>query len=175
MKPVHLAYLCIVLTSTALLAQTNPVSLNQPPVRVSSAPGGLSLTASQTSEGGAGIRHFSALPAGFEENVGQFPSSARFVAHLHGYSVYFSRSEMLLVFRSKGKNGKGAEVVHIVLAGSNGGAEPQGVEPLAGVANYYLGDDPAAWKTGVHRFRQVRYQDVYSGVDLVSYGNRTNF
>src|SRR5439155_12260519 len=38
--------------------------------------------------------------------------------------------------------------------------------------NYFLGSDPSQWRAGVRTFSQVRYQSVYSGVDLVYYGNQ---
>ena len=53
------------------------------------------------------------------------------------------------------------------------GANPSGARPenlLPGVSNYFLGDDPRAWRTGVPHYERVRYQDVYPGVDLVYYG-----
>ena len=40
---------------------------------------------------------------------------------------------------------------------------------LPGVSNYFLGDDPRAWRTGVPHYERVRYVDVYPGMDLVYY------
>jgi hypothetical protein len=50
--------------------------------------------------------------------------------------------------------------------------QPIGAVPLPGVANYFIGSNPAAWHTNIPTYRQVRYTDVYSGVDLVYYGNQ---
>ena len=53
------------------------------------------------------------------------------------------------------------------------GASPRAARPenlLPGVSNYFLGDDPRAWRTGVPHYERVRYEDVYPGVDLVYYG-----
>ena len=53
------------------------------------------------------------------------------------------------------------------------GANPSGARPenlLPGISNYFLGDDPRAWRTGVPHYERVRYEGVYPGVDLVYYG-----
>jgi PKD repeat protein len=39
--------------------------------------------------------------------------------------------------------------------------------PLPGLLNFYLGDDPAMWRTEVRRYTQVVYEDLYYGIDLV--------
>jgi hypothetical protein len=39
------------------------------------------------------------------------------------------------------------------------------------VTNYLLGNDPSRWRTGIVSFAQVRYGEVYPGVDLVYYGS----
>jgi hypothetical protein len=57
------------------------------------------------------------------------------------------------------------------LGGANATPAGVGEAALPGVAHYYLGNDPAAWRTNVPTYRQVRYRDVYDGVDLVYYGS----
>ncbi len=44
--------------------------------------------------------------------------------------------------------------------------------PLPGRVNYFLGNDPQAWRTAVPTYAQVKYEDVYPGVDLLWYGNQ---
>ncbi len=43
-------------------------------------------------------------------------------------------------------------------------------ERLPGVSHYFLGNDPAAWRSGVPHFRRVRVRDLYPGIDAVYYG-----
>ena len=38
-------------------------------------------------------------------------------------------------------------------------------------SNYFIGNDPANWRTGVSNFGGVKYAEVYAGVDLVYRGN----
>lgn len=38
---------------------------------------------------------------------------------------------------------------------------------LPGHSNYFIGDDPAAWRTNVESYETVQYAAVYEGIDLV--------
>src|SRR5215831_3457521 len=58
------------------------------------------------------------------------------------------------------------------LAGEASAAHLMGTEPLPGKSNYFLGNDPAKWRTGIPQFAGVRYDNVYPGIDLVFYGNQ---
>ena len=49
-------------------------------------------------------------------------------------------------------------------------SQPQGREARSGLINYLRGDDPAAWVTGVQRYQELWYQDLYPGIDLRYYG-----
>ena len=58
------------------------------------------------------------------------------------------------------------------LVGANPNAEVLGENELPGKSNYFLGNDPAKWRTNVPTYAKVRYKDVYPGIDLVYYGNQ---
>jgi hypothetical protein len=47
-----------------------------------------------------------------------------------------------------------------------------GEAPLPGRANYFLGNDPARWRTDVPTYARVRYPAVYPGIDQVWYGRQ---
>jgi hypothetical protein len=64
------------------------------------------------------------------------------------------------------------DVVRMQLAGANAKVEPVGVERLPGSSSYFLGNDPAKWRSDIPSFAKVRYAGVYPGVDLVYYGNQ---
>jgi hypothetical protein len=49
---------------------------------------------------------------------------------------------------------------------------PSAESLLPGRANYFLGNEPALWKTNVQRYGALRYADVYPGVDLVLHGTQ---
>jgi hypothetical protein len=63
----------------------------------------------------------------------------------------------------------GLEVV-----GARQSGHGQALQPLPGKVNYYLGDDPKSWRTGIPTFGRVSYRGVYPGIDLTFYGNQRN-
>ena len=63
-------------------------------------------------------------------------------------------------------------MVKLDLVGASEQAHPQGEEMLAGSTNYFVGNDPAKWRSNVAGYARVRYANIYPGVDLVYYGNQ---
>ena len=55
--------------------------------------------------------------------------------------------------------------------GANPNAQVAGESALSGTANYFIGNDPAKWRTAVPLFERVRVTGLYPGVNLVYYGN----
>ena len=47
----------------------------------------------------------------------------------------------------------------------------QGVTMLGGETNYFLGNDPARWRTHVKHFAEAAASGVLPGVDMIAYGN----
>src|SRR5207245_9423579 len=62
--------------------------------------------------------------------------------------------------------------VRLSLADANPAAEVSGEARSEATANYFIGNDPALWRTAVPVFERVRYHGVYPGIDLVYYGNQ---
>src|SRR5262249_14684163 len=56
------------------------------------------------------------------------------------------------------------------LVGVNPGVAIEAGETRPGVHNYFIGNDPAKWRTGVRRYADVVYRDVWAGIDLKLYG-----
>ena len=50
-------------------------------------------------------------------------------------------------------------------------ARMSGRRLLEGRANYFVGQDPAKWVTGVPRFAAVRYHAIYPGINLTVTGD----
>jgi hypothetical protein len=61
--------------------------------------------------------------------------------------------------------------VRMSLAGANRNTSITGLDELPGKSNYFIGNDPAKWRTNVPTYAKVKYQSVYPGIDLVYYGN----
>jgi hypothetical protein len=64
------------------------------------------------------------------------------------------------------------QVMRMRLMGGNAQARVVGLDELPGRSNYFIGNDPKKWRTNVPSYAQVRYEDVYPGVDLVYYGTQ---
>jgi uncharacterized repeat protein (TIGR01451 family) len=109
------------------------------------------------------------LPLRFEPNQGQTDSQVRFLARGAGYGLFLTPDQAVLSLRSPDRS---ASVVRMQLAGANPAARVSGADPLPGKSNYFIGNDPARWRTDIPQFARVRYQDVFPGVDLVYYGNQ---
>ncbi len=56
-------------------------------------------------------------------------------------------------------------MARITFPGSNG-VTPQGVQEMPHRSNYFIGNDPSKWRTGVRSYREIVYSDLYDGIDL---------
>jgi hypothetical protein len=120
------------------------------------------------------------LPLSFEANVGQTDSRADFVARGAGYTAFLTANEAVLnvsppMTRASGPDQKlvtagPSAVVHLQVLGGDPTAPGQGMQPLEGTVNYFLGDDPSQRHRHVTTFGQVEYAGVYPGIDLVYHG-----
>jgi hypothetical protein len=114
------------------------------------------------------------FPLFFEPNVGQTDSRVKFLARGVGYGLFLTADEAVLSLQhhvAKGEPTK-STVVRMHLEGASSRACVQGAELLPGKSNYFIGNDPRKWHSGVSQFARVEYQHVYPGVDLVYYGNQ---
>jgi len=111
------------------------------------------------------------LPLSFEANHGQVDEQVKYLARGQGYSLFLTPDAAVLGLRSEGA-GKPTEWLHLVLQGAATAPAITGEEPLAGQSNYFVGSDPAQWRTNIPTFARVRYQQVYPGVDLIYYGRQ---
>ena len=110
------------------------------------------------------------VPLSFEANQGQVDEQVKYLARGQGYSLFLTPGAAVLGLRSAGI-GKPTQWVRLVLQGAAASAI-SGEEQLAGRSNYFVGNDPAQWRTNIPTFARVRYQQVYPGVDLIYYGRQ---
>ncbi|HEX4631343.1 MAG TPA: SBBP repeat-containing protein [Chthoniobacterales bacterium] len=107
------------------------------------------------------------LPLSFEMNRGQFPAQVQFAARGGSSKTFFTQTQAVFVLR---RPDAGKAVVRMSLADANAAPTVSGLEPLVGKINYFRGNDPRKWVTGVPTFKKVSYSAVYPGIDLVYYG-----
>ncbi|MBX3349017.1 MAG: SBBP repeat-containing protein [Nitrospira sp.] len=130
------------------------------------------------------------LPLQFEANQGQWEEQVRFLARGPGYRLFLTPSESVLVLQQREPTRGPAQrkrgeptvrpepptsrqaVVRMTLEGANPTPALDGTEPLPGIVNYFIGNDPAKWRTNIPTYAKVQYQEVYPGIDLAYYGNQ---
>lgn len=112
------------------------------------------------------------LPLIFEKNQGQTDGRVRFVARGDGYGLFLTGDEAVLALRHASAGKRDFSVVRMKLAGANPKFEASGEQQLPGKSNYFIGSDPAKWQRNVPQFGEVRYREVYPGIDLVYHGNQ---
>ena len=127
---------------------------------------------------------YGALPMSFEPNRGQTDAQVKFLSRGQGYSLFLAATEAVLTVDKPQKTGEtthpplqtslppAPSVVRMQLLGANPTPQVTGMRELRGKVNYLIGRDPTQWQTNIPTYRQVRYQAVYPGVDLIYYGNQ---
>jgi hypothetical protein len=119
---------------------------------------------------------YSRLPLSFEANQGQTDTPVKFLARGLGYSVFLTADEAVLALQPSAPaataKGEKPAVVRLRLVGAEGNAQVFGERELPGRSNYFLGNNPQRWHTHIPTYAQVRYREVYRGIDLVYYGRQ---
>lgn len=106
------------------------------------------------------LKKYGRLPLRFEE-----AGESRYFASGQGLSIAITSQE--LSFQTPGLD----HAVSMRLMRSNEHAEISGMDRLESQSNYFIGNDPAQWRTNVANFEKVRVRNAYPGVDLIYYGN----
>ncbi len=106
------------------------------------------------------------LPLTFESNTGQADPRVKFISRGNGFTLYLSPAEATLDLQ----NGKAR--LKMRLEGSRALARIRGDEKQPTRTNYFLGDSPKQWRADIPTWSKVRVDEIYSGIDLIYYGNR---
>ena len=138
------------------------------------------------------VASYGNLPLLFEANEGQLNSGIEFLTRGSGYTAFLTPAGMVLSFQTQNEGSvetsdnsqiSAANTLHrpksmerqysaiaIDLVGGKHSPVIVGEQPLATKVNYFIGRDPSKWHRNVPTYKQVRYTDVYPGIDLVYYG-----
>ena len=187
MKLAYLACLLLCLTTTLMVPQSPVPQINKsaevvPPI---SAPKDNPKAQDRI------LDQYGKLPLTFEVNHGQADGRVKFLSRTSGYSLFLTEDEAVLTLSGKKASTtkakiegaahtlqsgmaapKSAAVLRMKLRNANPTAKVTGVDELAGTSNYFIGNDPAKWRTNVPTYAKVKYEGIYSGIDLVYYGNQ---
>ncbi|MFC5570749.1 SBBP repeat-containing protein [Lysobacter yangpyeongensis] len=118
---------------------------------------------------------FSQAPMAFERNVGQTDAEVLFLARGPGYGLFLTPTEAVLSLTHASNGASTARapaIVRMSLLGTNPRPVVEGGREQEGISNYYHGATPAEWHSNVQHYGEVRYRDVYPGIDLVYYGKQ---
>jgi Bacterial Ig-like domain (group 3)/Beta-propeller repeat len=194
MKRAGFVWLFLLLTTTFLWSQSNAVPAN--PTASIVPPGVVSPIPASQPDNKAEARildSYGKLPLSFEANKGQADAKVKFMSRTGAYSLFLTGDEAVFTLRGKhAEKGTGtvpalrlsakemrasasegpAPVLCMKLRHANPAARVTGVDELAGTSNYFIGSDPAKWRTNVPTYAKVKYEEIYSGIDLVYYGNQ---
>jgi len=119
---------------------------------------------------------FDLSPAVFVENKGQWDESIRYGFDGKGVRVSFTDAGPVFQMLKASGTGEDAETSQTVFSAAFVGAKqvrPTALDPSPSTVNYYRGNDPSRWQSGVPTFRKVVYKGLYEGVDLHTWGKRS--
>src|SRR2546427_806322 len=129
------------------------------------------------------------LPLSFQANQGQTDRQVKFLSRGSGYTLFLTPTDAVLALK-QGKPEAKVEaqkeavttsnseprtsntVLRMRLVGANPKPKMVGLDEQPGKVNYFIGKDPAKWRTNIPTYAKVQYHAVYPGVDLVYYGNQ---
>jgi hypothetical protein len=137
------------------------------------------------------VTNYGAIPLAFEANRGQTDPSVQFLSHGQGYTLFIREGEAVLALRRAKPTGAigsspadprgiarplSSEIetsfVQMKLAGANSHAAAHQEDEQVTKTNYFIGSDPAKWRTDIPNYSRVHYTEIYPGIDLVYYGNQ---
>lgn len=133
------------------------------------------------------LSFFGNAPLYFEASDSQSEDAARFIARGQDCDVALSPNQAVIVLtgrdnaaftaiprnkRAEAQTGQ-TRTVRLTLQGANPAGRMAGLEELPGRANYLIGNDPAAWRTGVPLFARVKADEVYPGVEVIYYADQS--
>ncbi len=102
----------------------------------------------------------------FEAMCAEAGSQAKYFSRGSGYLLFLTSTEAILDAGPSKES-----TLPMKLLRSNSRASMEGMDPLPGKSNYFIGKNPKSWRSSVINYAKVRYRRVYPGVDLVYYGN----
>jgi hypothetical protein len=175
-------FFLVIFSSSMLLAQSQTPINSTAERKVSS---GLSQPDPKTQ--GKILESYGKLPLSFEANQGQTDSRVKFLSRGSGYTLFLTGEEAVFSLRRSKADGKALPaspqlqptvlptanaVLRMKLVKANPAARVIGADELPAKSNYFIGSDPKKWRSNVANYAKVKYEGIYSGIDLVYYGTQ---
>ncbi len=122
-----------------------------------------------------------AVPLVFQPNSGQFKSEIKFFAQNGRADLLLDTASGLLLSiihpplqESLASHAHHASSVQMSFIGANVAPTVKAMGPLSSRYHYFLGSNPQEWRTDILLYEKVRYEDVYSGIDVEYYSADEN-
>ncbi|MBI3622118.1 MAG: SBBP repeat-containing protein [Nitrospirae bacterium] len=119
-------------------------------------------------------------PLDFEINQGQTDPHVTFLSRGPGHVLFLTAdgAVMRLASPRTGRNHAAsagrAAAVKMTWLGASPRSAIEGLDPLPAKSHYFIGNDPARWRTNVSHYAKVRYRGLYPGIDLMYYCDSSN-
>jgi hypothetical protein len=107
------------------------------------------------------------IPSYFAENDGQAPADVRFTLRKPGGTAAFYKAGMAIDLTHG--------VLQVQFKDSSPAVVMEGRRPLAAKANFFEGNDPAKWRSGVSLYEQIAYRELWPGVEMIYSANDQYF
>jgi len=101
------------------------------------------------------------LPAAFERNAGQADARARYLLRAQPGTFFFTPSEVVLA-----PSASLATPLRMRFVDANGAPRIQPGTVAPGTVSYLRGNDPRRWQAGLSTYSEIRYEELYPGVDV---------
>lgn len=109
----------------------------------------------------------SRLPLRFERNQGQAADGIHFIGRHADYRVWLKLNEVLI---QPGPDSNSDSLIQMRFLNARKQTRLSGREPAISSTSYFLGRDKAAWMSQIPEYKEVVYEQIYSGIDAVFYG-----
>jgi hypothetical protein len=104
---------------------------------------------------------------GFIENQGQLDAGVLYQLPGARTDVFLTRDAIVFDLKDERSPERSTGcAVFVRFTGANTAAAVSGRDPQRALHNYFIGNDPARWRTDVPSHREVVYRDLWPGVDL---------
>jgi len=117
-------------------------------------------------------------PLAFEPNAGLFNEKVKYLSRGPGFALYLTQSEATLVLRKSHRLDDAGDKIQDDLntvtmkwLNANTDSPVTALNLLPGKSNYFIGSDVTQWQRDIPHYQQIRYEDIYPGIDLVYYGH----
>jgi gliding motility-associated-like protein len=127
----------------------------------------------------------------FIENKGQWSQAVLFKAELEGGAIFLEKNRFTLTFgdseairklnsfkykteeekKQKGLPDKNVtfHAYRMNFKGCNSNPKISSTNPKPEYNNYFIGNDPSKWASNVNKYKNIKYENIYNGIDIDVY------